>query len=364
MKSEEYKTYVGADLHKSFTQFNAQTVTGKEVCSKKVENRPEAITAFLGGLPQPVKVAVEATGNAAWFCDVVKAGGHEVFVAHPREPRANAVTMYKNDRFDARMLATLIRGNLIEKEAWQPPEDIRLNRERLRHMQLQTRTKTAHKNKVHSVLIRLNKQSPTKDAFCKKGRAFLNNLDIPAEYKTTVERCLTTIELEEAFLAEDIAYCENLARQDYKTWLLATIPGINVQLAAVIRSETGDIERFRNADAYVNYTGLVPGKEQSAGHSRNTGITKEGSRWLRWAFVEAAQSASRQKGRLGNFYWRHLMKTKQHGTAVVATAREMARIAYYMMKREQGYYEPVALNWKSHKNTVAPSEGPLATSHE
>lgn len=347
MKSRVYKTYVGADLHKSFTQFNVQTEHGKELCSRRVENRPEAIREFLLALPGPVKVAVEATGNAGWFCDMVKAAGCEALMAHPRETRAKAGTREKNDRFDARMLATLLRGNLIEKQAWQAPEEVRRIRERLRHMRLETRTKTAHKNKASSVLIRHNIGSPYKDPFCKKGRVHLKNLDVAEEYKTTIERCLATIELEESYLAEDIAYCENLARRDPPTWLLTTMPGVNLQLAAVIRWETGDIERFHSADAYINYIGLVPGKEESAGRSRDIGITKEGSGWLRWAFVEAAWSASRQKGRLSRFYFRHVYRHHKPTVAAVATAREMARIAYWMLKRGQGYYEPLPAREKT-----------------
>lgn len=344
MKSEPYKTYAGADLHKDFTQFNAQTQSGKEVCSRRVENSPEAIRDFLATLPAPVKVAVEATANAAWFCEVVKANGHDVVMAHPRETRAKSGTREKNDHFDARMLATLLRGNLIEKQAWQAPGEVRQARERLRHMALQTRTKVAHKNKAHSVLIRNNIHSPYRDPFCKKGLAHLDTLDIAPEYKTTLDRCRMTVALQEKFLAEDIAWCEQQVARDHVVWLLTTVPGIGAQLAALIRHETGDIARFHSADAYVNYTGMVPGKEQSAGKSRNIGITKEGSGWLRWAYVEAAQSARYGKGRLGRFFWRHFMKTKNYGHAITATAREIARIAYYIMKREQGYYEPLPLN--------------------
>ena len=341
MKRSHYKTYVGADLHKIFTQFNAQTPQGKELCSRRVENTPEAIIAFLATLPGPVQVAVEATANAAWFCDVVRAAGHDTLMAHPRETRAKSGTREKNDRFDAKMLATLLRGNLIEKRAWHAPEDVRRARERLRHMALETRTLVAHKNKAHSILIRLNIRSPYRNPFCKKGQAFLDELDLAAEYRTTLERCRATIAQQEAFLAEDVAWCERRAKEIERVWLLTTMPGIAAQLATLIHYETGDVERFHSADAYVNYIGLVPGKEQSSGHIRNIGITKEGSGWLRWAFVEAAQSARYGRGRLGRFYWRQLIETKNHGRAVTATAREMARIAYHIMKRGQGYYEPL-----------------------
>lgn len=335
------ETYVGADLHKSFTQFNAQDANGKEIAKKRADNTVEEILGFLSTLPGQVKVAVEATGNSDWFCDVVRSGGYDVIKAHPKETRAKSGTREKNDRFDARMLATLLRGNLIEKRCWQPPEDVRRIRERLRHTRLQVKFATAYKNKAHSILIRLNIRSPYKDAFCKKGREHLLGLEIAPEYKTTVARCLEAIALAERHYQEDLEYCRELAMKDPMVELLTSIPGVGLYLACMIRYETGDVERFRSVDAYVNYTGLVPGKEQSGGKSREIGLTKEGSGHLRWAFVEAAQNIGRTKGRLSRFYWRHMIKHRTHGVAAVATAREMARIAFLMMKRKQGYYEPL-----------------------
>ena len=49
-------SYVGADLHKTFTQFNAQDVNGKEIAKRKVNNTLEEILGFLATLPSPVKV--------------------------------------------------------------------------------------------------------------------------------------------------------------------------------------------------------------------------------------------------------------------------------------------------------------------
>lgn len=342
MKEKSYKTYVGADLHRLRTHYVAQTSTGKEIASREIENREDLMLDFLGSLPQPVKVTVEATGNSNWFCDVVSGqGNYEVIVAHPRETSAMSGTREKDDRRDARMLATLLRGNLLSKKAYQPTKEERRIRERLRHMSLQTKTKTMYKNKIHSILIQHNIRSPYKDAFCKKGRQFLAEIDLPEEYRTTIDRCMVMIQLAEAFQKEDIEYCEKLAQEDPRTGLLMSIPGISVQLAALIRYETGDIERFDRAESYINYIGLAPGTRGSAGKNHSIGITKEGSSWLRLAFVQAAQTVQRQKGRLSRFYWRMVMKSKNRNEAVVATARKMATIAFYMMKRNQGYYEPL-----------------------
>lgn len=339
---KKYKTYVGADLHRTFTQFNAQTALGKEVGCGKVMNDAELLGAFLSRLAQPVQVAVEASGNAAWFHDTLSAQGYSVLIAHPRETRARSGTRNKNDRFDARMLATLLRGGLIEKQAWCPTPEVRDVRLRLRHMHMMRKTCTSYKNKIHSILIQQNYHRPCQDLFCKKGRAFLAALPLPEHARLTVDRSLGTIDDIEATLAQDIALCEELVATDEQCWRLTTIPGINVHLAPLIRYETDSIERFATASAYVNYTGLVPGREQSANRSREIGITKEGSHWLRWAYVQAAQTANRTQGRLNRFYWRHFTKSGNRGTAIVATAREIATIAYYMMSRRQGYYEPLA----------------------
>lgn len=346
MKKAPINTYVGADLHKRFTHFIAQDRKGKEILSRRIDNNEVMIREFLGALPQPVAVVVESTSNWAWFSEQVKAGGHAVVVAHARETSAKADTREKNDEGDARLLATLLRGNLIRKQCWQAPDDVLRIRERLRCMQFLTRQKTAHKNRIHSILVRLNITSPRKDAFCKSGRDFLRALALAPEYKTSITRSLSLIEQIEAQLEEDLQFCRGLAERDPLVPLLMSIPGVGLQLACMIRYETGDIERFERVESYVNYTGLVPGKRSSAERSQNIGITKEGSFWLRWAFVQACQTVDRTRGRLSKYYWRHYHKSRERNKAVVATAREMAVIAYHMMKRKQGYYEPARLYCK------------------
>jgi transposase len=344
MKDKNYKTYVGADLHKSMTYFIAQDGAGKEIASRKIPNRGDHIRDFLGQLPQPVNTVIESTGNCAWFCEELKAGGYDVTVAHANEVRTKSVSRDKSDKKDARLLASLLRGNLIEKKSWQAPEPVRQIRERLRYMQLENRAKTAHKNHIHSILIRLNITGPRKDAFCKSGRLFLRSLEIGEEYKTSIKRSLELIELVEKHQEEDKKFCERLAREDELVWLLSTIPGVGAQLACMIRYETGDAARFKRREQYVSHTGLVPGRHQSADTSHDIGITKEGSFWLRWAFVQAAQTADRQTGRISRFYWKQMRKSGNRGKAIVATAREIAVIAYCIMTRRQGYYEPLALS--------------------
>lgn len=160
-------------------------------------------------------------------------------------------------------------------------------------------------------------------------------------FDPALKRSLELIESIEACLAEDMGFCREMAREDPLVELLTSLPGVSALLACMIRFETGDIDRFERVESYINYTGLVPGKRRSADHSRDIGITKEGSFWLRWAFVQAVQTVDRTRGRLSKYFWKQYKKTRCRNKAIVATAREMAVIAYHMMKRKQGYYEPI-----------------------
>jgi transposase len=56
----------------------------------------------------------------------------------------------------------------------------------------------------------------------------------------------------------------------------------------VVLSELGDVRRFSSQKRAVAYAGLAPGIRESAGRAKQLGITKEGSRLLRWALIEAA----------------------------------------------------------------------------
>lgn len=344
---KKYKTFVGADLHKSFTHFSAIDGRGKELASQRLPNDGALFASFLARFDKPVGVVVETTSNWAWFSEQIKQAGHSVVVAHAAETSARSLTRQKDDQRDARLLASLLRGDMIEKQCWQPPEEILSGRERMRYRQILVRHVAAHKNRIHSVLIRNNLTCPRKDPFCKSGRLWLRSLKLNPGWAETIDTSLRVIEYLEEQLSAIDAWCEQCVRQDELVWLLTTINGINKTLAVMIRFETGDIGRFERVEQFVSYTGLVPGKRQSGEKkAAGIGITKEGSFWLRWAFVQAAQTADRSRGRLSRFFWRQVRSHGNTNRARVATAREIARIAFYVMKRNQGYYEPLYYSTK------------------
>jgi transposase len=58
-------------------------------------------------------------------------------------------------------------------------------------------------------------------------------------------------------------------------------------IAAVLVVEIGDIDRFRSAVASCSWAGLTPKHRQSDTKTTRGPITKQGSKLVRWALIEA-----------------------------------------------------------------------------
>ena len=87
----------------------------------------------------------------------------------------------------------------------------------------------------------------------------------------------------------------------------------------------------------VAYLGLDPKVKQSGEAPARSGrISKRGSASARWALVEAAWSAVLQPGPLRAFYQR-VRTHRGHGKAIVATARKLAILFWYMLTRGEDY---------------------------
>ena len=107
--------------------------------------------------------------------------------------------------------------------------------------------------------------------------------------------------------------------------------GIGQILALTIMLETGEIKRFSKVGDYASYCRCVGSQKLSNGKKKGSGNTKNGNKYLAWAFVEAANFAIRYSPRIKSFYQRK--KAKSHGVvALKAVAHKLCRACYYIMK--------------------------------
>jgi len=184
---------------------------------------------------------------------------------------------------------------------------------------------------------RLIKKPAVSDLFGLAGRAWLRQVELPAEERETVDGCLRQID----FLDQEIAEVEKQVARDAlispQIKRLMTVPGVNVIVAATFLAAVGDISRFPTARQLVGYIGLDPRVRQSGSAPATHGrISKQGSASARHALVEASWSVVRQPGPLHAFYQR-IRARRGHQVAVVAAARKLACLFWCMLTRHEDY---------------------------
>ncbi len=117
---------------------------------------------------------------------------------------------------------------------------------------------------------------------------------------------------------------------------LKTVDGIGEILALTIMLETGEINRFGDVGNFASYCRCVKSEKLSNGKRKGSWNTKNGNKYLAWAFVEAANFAVRYNPRVKRFYQRK--KDKTHGVvAIKAVAHKLARACYYIMKDQVAF---------------------------
>jgi transposase len=121
--------------------------------------------------------------------------------------------------------------------------------------------------------------------------------------------------------------------------LLETIPGVGPTAAKAIIGEIGvDLSKFPAAAQFCSWTGLCPGENESAGKKKSMRINF-GNTYIKSSLCECAWGMIRKKDSyLSKFYWK-LRAGRGSQKALVAVARKMAAIIYYMLKNNASYSE-------------------------
>ena len=115
---------------------------------------------------------------------------------------------------------------------------------------------------------------------------------------------------------------------------LTTISGV---AALSIVAAVGDFHRFSSPQRLVSYLGLNPRVRQSGGQPAQHGrIAKQGRAHARGMLVEAAWMAAKIKGPLRAFFER-VRARRGMQIAVVATARKLAVLCWYLVVRGEDY---------------------------
>lgn len=329
--------YIGMDTHKRYSQVAIMEQDGSLVDERRLEHASdftelEAFAVEFAGS----QVAIEATGHYRPIYETLD-DHMAVTLVHPSKTRAIAEAKVKNDRLDAKLLAHLLRTDLLA-ESYVPPKEIRQQRDLVRTRKALVEDRTREKNRVRAVLARTGNDYDS-ELFGPTGQTYLKNLQLGEVDQTVLEAYLEVIDsltTQITLLDEEI---EEIASLRPSTQLLMTIPGVSYYSSLLITAEIGEIDRFPSAKKLVSYAGLDPTVRQSGERELRGGISKTGSAPLRWILVQCANVAIRYDAYLKQFY-RRLEQRKTHNIAIVATARKLLVSIYHMLHREEVWNPP------------------------
>lgn len=327
--------YIGIDVHKDVSNVAVMDDTGQYIEEVRVDNADlEDVAQRYAG----ASAAIEATTNYYHIHDTLSE--HlDVTVAHPGELRLIAESDKKTDSVDARQLARLVRLNAVP-ESYVPTDEIRECRALVRGRKSLIEDRTKYVNRVKGLLTDYGFTRNVKP-LSKKGREALRDLSLPTPADTLVESHLTIIEELSAEITRLEELIDEYAASLEETQLLMSIPGVAEYSAMTILAEIGEIDRFDTDKALVSYAGLNPSIRESNGSRIEGGVSKKGSKHLRWILVQCAHVAVHtcNDPYLKRFYDR-LASRKTSKEAIVATARKMLVSIYHMLDRKEVYDPP------------------------
>ena len=283
---------------------------------------------------------MEATRNWPFMVDLLNEHVQKVDLVHSKGVRAIANAAVKTDQIDATTLAHLARMNYIPK-AYAASKEMRDLRQLLRHRGWMVNQRSKAKNRIHATLAAYNLVSPVTDLFGVAGQEYLHEVmdkELRPSARQVVEDHLAMID----HLTERIHVLEkNISlneRQDHIVNILKSMPGVGRLIALILLAEIGDISRFRSPKSLCSWAGLTPRVHNSDTVVQHGHITKEGSRYLRTAMVQAATTACRVSPRWYKTH-EHMALRCGRRAARVAVARRLLTVIYYMWKKDRPYQE-------------------------
>jgi transposase len=279
---------------------------------------------------------VESTGNM-WIRihDILEENGIDTVLANPYKTKIIAEAKIKSDKLDARILADLLRAGLIY-ESYVPIREFREKRSLVRHRIVLSRTRTKLANRIHSVLDKYDYKTELTDVFGKSGIMWLRTLQVSPIDRMILDTSLESIQAINRQIEIVSREITRYAWDNEDVRILLSMTGVNVFSAMLISVEVVDIKRFSTPWKLVSYAGLAPGTRESSGKTKTGRITKQGSPWLRWILVQCTKVAIRHDQHFRTFYER-IRTRKGSPKAIVATAKEMLVIIWYMLIRHEPY---------------------------
>jgi transposase len=328
--------YGGIDLHSNNSVIALTDETDRIVYRKRLANDEERILEALDPYQEAIHgLVVESTYNWYWLVDALMAAGYQVHLANTAAIVQYSGLKYSDDDTDAAWLAKLLRLGLLP-EGYIYPKAERAVRDLLRRRLSLVHQHTANLLAVQNLFSRNRGRSISANEARRLTPESVAELVADANLALAIQSTVLVMRGQQAAiqLLERQAW---LQTKETPAWrALLSVSGIGRILGLTILLETGPIERFADVGHYASYCRCVGSTHVSNGKQKGKGNTKNGNKYLAWAYVEAANFAVRYNPQIKRYYQRKRAKTKGV-VAIKAVAHKLARACYHMLREGSAF---------------------------
>ena len=122
---------------------------------------------------------------------------------------------------------------------------------------------------------------------------------------------------------------------------ITTIPGIGMNMAAMIIAEIGDFNNFSSSDKILAFAGLSPSTYQSGKCSNAYAhMEKRGSKYLRFALIQVTKFVCIWNPVFKEYLAKKRAEGKHYNVAISHAAKKLVRIIFALQQSNQSYRLP------------------------
>src|SRR6185503_12791135 len=284
--------YIGVDFHsRQQTICYLKTETGELVITELKHQDKEQVGAFYQQFQGQVIIGLEASGYSFWFEALLERLGCEVWLGDATEIRRRARWRQKSDRRDAELIWDLLVHNEFPRLHQPAPESREVLR-MLRYRQKLIKIRTLSKNSLQAIAMQAG-LAKGRQLFTSKGQQELRLAEMSPALQWQREHWFDLLKPLNQQLLETMVWFKEQSKGDERIKRLRTHPGIGLLTSLCLLHTLQPVSRFRNQRKVVAYAGFDPLVRSSAERTLYLGISKAGSRLLRYLLVEATHTAVR-----------------------------------------------------------------------
>jgi transposase len=328
--------YIGVDIHARQQTLSFLDTEDGTTGQVELQHERDDVKGFYRQFQGEVIVGIEACGYTNWFEELIEQLGHKLLVGDAAEIRRLARRRQKNDRRDADLLLDLLVHNEFPALFRYSRESREMLRQlRYRHKLVKLRTMVA--NTLHALAINAGLSLRAK-LLTQGGRKQLRGLQLSTISQQQRDELLSLADELSRRIETVEQWLQAQAKSDPRVLRLQTHPGVGLLTSLCLVHTLGDFSRFSSTRKVAAYVGFDPMEESSAERKAYGGISKAGSRLLRYLLVEAGQTAAKDDEHLRQFY-RRLLPRRGKARAKVAVARKLLIRCFIMGRAEIDYAE-------------------------